>query len=313
MDISSTQLLDPTVEPEVHVARGDPPRATVEVPQTRPTALVTGATDGIGRAVSHRLAGLVDTLLVHGRSPQPLAALAAALAPANPGTCVVPVVADLGCFADVERLIQRVRTTYGHLDILVNNAATVGQYSSMLTEDGHELAFQVNYLAPAFLTAGLFDLLLVARRGRVVNVVCDAYRNVSTFDQDSLGDHRYHPAVAYAQSKFALVAHTASLVSACAGTRLTAVCVDPGFTETKLQRTSFGWPGASVSAAADNVLYAVTKPVNDRGFYVRGKEIVQPVSEVLQIPTQRRLDKVTGEVLDMSLPWTAMGALRMGA
>ncbi|MBP2323416.1 NAD(P)-dependent dehydrogenase (short-subunit alcohol dehydrogenase family) [Kibdelosporangium banguiense] len=221
--------------------------------------------------------------------------------------------ADLGCFADVERLIHRVRTTYGHLDILVNNAATVGQHSAMQSEDGHELTFQVNYLSPALLTAGLFDLLLVARRGRVVNVACDVYRNVTTFDQDSLCDRRYHPAVAYAQSKFALVAHTASLVSACSGTRLAVVCVDPGFTETKLQRQSFGWPGAPVSAAADNVLYAVTKPVNDRGFYVQGKKIVQPASEVLNIPTQRQLDKVTEEVLDMSLPWTATGPLRMGA
>jgi NAD(P)-dependent dehydrogenase (short-subunit alcohol dehydrogenase family) len=276
-------------------------------------ALVTGATDGIGQAVSHRLAGLVDTLLVHGRSPQLLAALAATLAPANPGTCVVPVVADLGCFGDVERLIQRVRATYGHLDILVNNAATIGHYPRTLTEDGHELAFQVNYLSPALLTAGLFDLLQVARCGRVVNVVCEAYRDVTTFDQESSDDRRNHPAVAYARSKFALVAHTASLVSACSGSRLTAVCVDPGFTETKLQRKSSGWPGASVSAAADNVLYAVTKPVHDSGFYIQGKKIVQPASEVLQVPMQRQLDKVTGEVLDMRLPWTAAGPLRMGA
>ncbi len=313
MDISATHLLDPTVGSEVRVARGDPPQADVEVRQTRPTALVTGATDGIGRAVSQRLAGLVDTLLVHGRCPESLTALAATLAPANPGTSVVPVVADLGRFADVERLIQRIRTIYGHLDILVNNAATVGRHSHTLTEDGHELAFQVNYLAPAFLTAGLFDLLLVARRGRIVNVVCDAYRDVATFDQDSPGNRCYNPVVAYAQSKFALVAHTASLVSACSGTRLTAVCVDPGFTETKLQRQSFCWPGGPVSAAADNVLYAVTKPVHDLEFYVQGKKIVQPLSEVLQIPVQRQLDKVTGEVLDMSLPWTATGPLRMGA
>jgi NAD(P)-dependent dehydrogenase (short-subunit alcohol dehydrogenase family) len=309
MDNSPTQVLDTTVEPEVCVVRGVPPG----VSQTRPMALVTGATDGIGEAVSHRLAGLVDTLLVHGRCPQLLAALAATLAPANPGTCVVPVTADLGCFADVERLIQRVRTTYGHLDILVNNAATIGQYPRMLTEDGHELAFQVNYLSPALLTAGLFDLLQVARCGRVVNVVCDVYRNVTTFDQDSSDDRRHVQAVAYARSKFALVAHTASLVAACTGSPLTAVCVDPGITETKLQRTSFGWPGAPVSAAADNVLYAVTKPANDSGFYVQGKKIVQPAPEVLQIPMQRHLDKVTEEVLGTRLPWTASGALRMGA
>jgi NAD(P)-dependent dehydrogenase (short-subunit alcohol dehydrogenase family) len=309
MDISSAQFLGTTVEPEVRAVRGVPPA----VSSTRPTALVTGATDGIGQAVSHRLAGLVDTLLVHGRCPQLLAALAATLAPANPGTCVVPVTADLGCFADVERLIQRIRETYGHLDILVNNAATIGQYPRTLTEDGHELAFQVNYLSPALLTAGLFDLMQVTRSGRVVNVVCDVYRNVTTFDQDSSDDRRHHQAVAYARSKFALVVHTASLVSACSGSQLTAVCVDPGFTETKLQRKSFGWPGAPVSAAADNVLYAVTKPMNDSGFYVQGKKIVQPASEVLQIPMQRQLDKITEEVLGIRLPWAAAGALRMGA
>lgn len=309
MDISSTQVLDTPVEREAPVVR----RVPLGPAQTRPTALVTGATAGIGQAVSHRLAGLVDTLLIHGRSPQLLAGLAATLAPANPGTCVVPVTADLTSFADVERLIQRVRTVYGHLDILVNNAATIGQHPRTLTEDGHEVAFQVNYLSPALLTAGLFELLQVAGCGRVVNVVCDAYRSVATFDPDRSDDRRYSQMDAYARSKFALVVHTASLVSACAESRLTAVCVDPGFTETKLQRKSFGWSGAPVSAAADNVLYAVTKPVNGSGFYIQGKKIVQPTSDVMQVPMQRQLDEVTREMLGMRLPWTPTGVLRMGA
>jgi NAD(P)-dependent dehydrogenase (short-subunit alcohol dehydrogenase family) len=308
MHSSSIDCLVMPVAPDPSIARMVHPRVSVESVERRPIALITGATDGIGRAVAHRVAGLVDTLLIHGRCAEPLTELAATLAPAHPGTSIVPVMAELASFSDVDRLIQRIRTTYDRLDILINNAATAGQYPRIETEDGHELAFQVNYLSPVMLTAGLFDLVCQAKSGRIVNVVCDLYRHAAPFQQDSVHNGRYHPVVAYAKSKLALVAHTASVAGALVGSTCGAVCVDPGIAETKLQRKTFGWPGSPVSAAADNVLYAVTMPQNDGGFYIRGKKLVQPEPEVLQPAVQRQFDRIAAELLDMRFPWSEQAA-----
>lgn len=268
-------------------------------------ALVTGATDGIGEAVSHRLAGIVDTLLVHGKSPSLLSALAAELAPAHPGTSIVPVVADLRSFADVRRMTASIRATFDHLDILINNAATAGQHPRILTEDGNEPIFQVNYLSPVLLVAELFDLLRAAKYCRIVNVVCAIHRQARTIEQGCVDGRRYHPVVAYAQSKFALAVHTASLASALSGSSCTAVCLDPGVADTKLRRKLVVLPGGVVSTAADNVLYATTMRPRLHEFYLQGKEILQPEPEVLCVPVQRKLEQVTEDMLGRQLPWCA--------
>lgn len=300
MENKPTRFLTSPGEVSVRAALAN---ENLEPGETRLTALVTGATDGIGEAVSRRLAGIVDTLLVHGRCPRLLAALAATLAPANPGTSIVPVAADLSSFTEVRRMTQSLRDTFDHLDVLVHNAGTAGHHRHMLTEDANELTFQVNYLSPALLTAELFDLLRAAGRSRIVNVVCDLYRHVKDVNHNSSDERRYHPIAAYAQSKFALAVHTASLARAVAGSDCSVVCLDPGAADTKLRRKLNSSPGNSLAEAADNVLYAVTMPRKPEGFYLRAKSLVPPEPEVLQAWVQGKLDQVTEKLLDRRLPW----------
>ncbi|UMP06799.1 SDR family NAD(P)-dependent oxidoreductase [Amycolatopsis sp. EV170708-02-1] len=283
--------------------RGRSEWRTVASPGQRLLALVTGATDGIGEAVSHRLAGIVDTLLVHGKSASLLSALAAELAPAHPGTSIVPVLGDLRSFADVRRMTASIRMTFDHIDILINNAATAGRHPRAVTEDGNESIFQVNYLSPVLLVAELYDLLRAARCCRVVNVVCDIHRQARAIGSGCDDSRRYHPLIAYAQSKFALAVHTATLASAFAESRCTAVCLDPGVAETKLRRKLVVLPGGVVSEAADNVLYAATMRPMPREFYLRGKEIVQPEPELLRAHVQRELEVMTVGALGRRLPW----------
>lgn len=269
-------------------------------------ALVTGATDGIGCAVAHRLAGLVDTLLIHGRHPTSLMELAASLAPANPGTTIIPLKADLASFAEIRYMINRVCGTLDRLDILVNNAATAGIYPRTLSGDGHEMTLQVNYLAPVMLTAGLFPLLTTPAQSRIVNVVCSSQKNVKLRWHDMSLEQRYHPVTAYAQSKLALTLHTAGLADILADSSCSAVAVDPGTADTKLHRRAFGWLTGPVAAAADSVLYAITASTGVKGSYFEQKLRIQPPAEHSSPHVQRHLDRITTNMLNIHLPWVDM-------
>jgi NAD(P)-dependent dehydrogenase (short-subunit alcohol dehydrogenase family) len=269
-------------------------------------ALITGATDGIGNAVAHRLAGLVDTLLIHGRCPNSLMELAASLAPANPGTTIIPIKADLASTAEIRYLVNRVCGLLDRLDIIVNNAATAGIYPRTLSSEGHEMTLQVNYLAPVMVTAGLFPLLTASEQSRIVNVVCCAQKNVKLRWHDLSLEQRYHPVTAYAQSKLALTLHTTGLADIMADSSCGAVCVDPGTADTKLHRRAFGWPAGPVAAAADCVLYAITAPTTTKGCYFERKQVIQPPAELLSPHVQQHLDRITASMLNIHLPWVDM-------
>jgi len=106
------------------------------------TILVTGSTDGLGRALTQQLASEGVRVLAHGRSQARLDALVEQ----TPGD-VVPLLADLASLAEVARLCEQVLAWTDRLDVLVNNAAVgfgadVGQAPREVSQDGIELRFQ---------------------------------------------------------------------------------------------------------------------------------------------------------------------------
>ena len=126
------------------------------------TILITGATDGLGRALAGRLAADGETLILHGRDAARLQRTAAeiqAIGAARPTT----VLADLSELAQVRRLATEVRGLTHRLDVLVSNAG-IGSgepdgRDRRVSADGYELRFAVNYLAGFLLTLELLPLL----------------------------------------------------------------------------------------------------------------------------------------------------------
>ena len=133
------------------------------------TILVTGATDGLGRALATRLAADGVSVLAHARSEQ---RGREALGDLLDGDGDVRLVTgDLASLAEVRALADQVPD---RLDALVNNAGIgtswPGDGTRMESADGYELRFAVNYLAGFLLAALLRDRLAAAAPARIVNV-----------------------------------------------------------------------------------------------------------------------------------------------
>jgi NAD(P)-dependent dehydrogenase (short-subunit alcohol dehydrogenase family) len=189
------------------------------------TVLVTGATDGLGRALAERLAGEGATVLAHARNEQRgQEALSGLLA--GPGD-VKLVVGDFASLAGVNALADQVPD---RLDVLVNNAGIGGTLPGdgqrLESEDGYELRFAVNYLAGFLLAARLRDRLVAAAPARIVNVA-SAGQMAIDFD-DVMLEHDYSGTRAYCQSKLAQIMHAFDLAEELGDQGVTATALHPG-------------------------------------------------------------------------------------
>ncbi len=123
---------------------------------TNRTALVTGATNGIGKAIALRLAVESAFVLVHGRDRDRAETVVTRIRDA--GGTAQAVIADLGAGPDAVRaLAAEASAVRGGIDILVNNAAALIPGQSMLevTDEQLAAALTVNVAAPIVLTASL--------------------------------------------------------------------------------------------------------------------------------------------------------------
>jgi NAD(P)-dependent dehydrogenase (short-subunit alcohol dehydrogenase family) len=234
---------------------------------TTGTALITGTTSGLGRALAIELHGRGWTVLAHGRDEAKLTDLAE-----TTGGGVTTLKADLSSLAEVRTLAERVGERVARLDVLVNNAA-VGfgppGAAREVSADGHELRMAVNYLAPVLLTRLLLPLLRAAAPARVVNVGSIGQIPFDPADVDFTQD--YYGVHAYRRSKLALVAHTFDLAEELRGQGVAVNCVHPaGFMDTPMIRESGITPLSTVDEGLTAVLAQITDAEVGTGRFYSG-------------------------------------------
>ena len=159
------------------------------------------------------------------------------------------------------------------------------------TQDGHELTFQVNYLAPYLLTTKLVPRL-ASGGGRVVNVSSVTHSGGNINWKNPAGEHQYWPLAAYAQSKLALTMYTRSLAEA-GGASFTALSVHPGVFGTGLL-PMYGRVGRPAEEAAPILatLGSPAHPVVDGGYY-DGLSLAKPAALVDNPRARSRLAKLS--------------------
>jgi NAD(P)-dependent dehydrogenase (short-subunit alcohol dehydrogenase family) len=192
------------------------------------TVLITGATDGLGKRLAIKLAQDGARVLVHGRDQAKGKTVLAEIRAATGNPDLEFYRADLAVLAEVRDLARAVAAEHKRLDILINNAgvALFADNARVVTLDGHELHFQVNYLSPFLLTHLLLPLIKASAPARVINVSSLGQAAID-FD-DVMLESDYSPMRAYCQSKLAQVMFTIDLAAQLAGSGVSITALHPG-------------------------------------------------------------------------------------
>ena len=211
------------------------------------TILITGSTDGIGLEAARMLVSRGQHVLLHGRNQSKLEEAEKTLSALPGGGRVESYVADLSRMADVEALAKAVAEKHAKLDVLINNA---GVYNAPdpVTQDGLDVRFAVNTIAPYLMTQRLLPLL--GTSGRVVNLSSAAQSPVdpkALAGQVSLSD-----GAAYAQSKLALTMWSRSLALSLKDHGPAIIAVNPGsMLGSKMVKQAFGVAGRDIRIGAE--------------------------------------------------------------
>lgn len=227
------------------------------------TIFITGATDGLGRALADRLAADGATLILHGRDRGKLDRTADDIHEAHGVDRPRTVLADLAELAQVRALAADVRAATDHLDVLVSNAGIGGGEPDGRTRrtsaDGYELRFAVNYLAGFLLTLELLPLLRASAPARIVNVASIGQEAID-FD-DLLLERDYNGMRAYCQSKLAQIASGFELASRLPASEVTVNSLHPAtYMPTKMVLQEVGYHIDSVEKGVAATHRLVTDP-----------------------------------------------------
>jgi NAD(P)-dependent dehydrogenase (short-subunit alcohol dehydrogenase family) len=261
------------------------------------TVLVTGASDGLGRALATRLAGDGATVLAHARSEERGREALGDLLD-GPGD-VRLVVGDLASLAGVRALADQVPD---RLDALVNNAgigtSLPGDGERMESADGYELRFAVNYLAGFLLAALLRDKLVASAPARIVNVA-SAGQMAIDFD-DVMLERGYDGVRAYCQSKLAQVMHAFDLAEELGDDGVTVTALHPGtYMPTKMVYHAGVTPATPLEQGVEATWRLVADPAlrGVSGQYFFGTREARADAQAYDARARRRLRELSQQLV----------------
>jgi NAD(P)-dependent dehydrogenase (short-subunit alcohol dehydrogenase family) len=258
--------------------------STADIPSlSGKTAVVTGATGGLGYETAMALASAGAFVILTGRSEAKGLRAIEGICERFPNALIAYEHLDLASLASVADFARRFAASNEQLDLLVNNAGVMALPKRQLTEDGFEMQLGTNYLGHYALTARLLPQLRRAKAARVVNLSSLAHRSGAIDFDDLQGKHSYRPWRAYCQSKLAMLMFSLELQrrSLAGGWGLMSLGAHPGYARTDLIPNGPGansfqsrvgrWlqPLISQSAAegALPTLLAATSPAAEPGGY----------------------------------------------
>ena len=254
---------------------------TQPVPPSPRTALLTGATSGIGQWTALGLAKAGFRVIAVGRDEARARQLVKWVRDKHGLAEIETTLADLSLMAEVRRLASDVKSRAPQLDLLVNNAGLLCNHR-IETREGHELTLAVNHLAPFLLTRELLPLL--ASAARIVNVGSSSSDKAQIDPNDLEWKMRpWSMYKAYGQSKLALMLTSFELARRL-GQTPTVNVVHPGTVGTRIGNLGGGL----------GVAWALMKPV-----------LLTPeagAQTTLHVATNPALASVTGRYFKKSAP-----------
>ncbi|MGY2873673.1 NAD(P)-dependent dehydrogenase (short-subunit alcohol dehydrogenase family) [Marmoricola sp. URHA0025 HA25] len=260
------------------------------------TILITGATDGLGRALALDLAGRGAEVWVHGRSDERGEKTLAEIRGEHPDARLHWVRADLAKLDEVRDLAAAMSGV--PIDVLVSNAGIGSEDERQESADGFELHFAVNYLAGYLLTRSLLPTLTATARdggeARIV-MVSSLGQQAIEFD-DVMLERGYSGMRAYCQSKLAQIMFAFDLADELAGTGVTANALHPAtYMPTKMVAhpisTIAEGEGATARLAVDPDVEGVT------GRFFDGLREARAHDQAYDAEARRRLRELSEELV----------------
>lgn len=202
--------------------------------------VITGATYGIGLAAAEALAARGARLAIVARNRSRAAVAVAHIEQAASGGGSVDVLfADLSSQAAVRALAAEVLERYATVHVLVNNAGAVFR-RRQIGEDGIEVTWALNHLAPFLLTNLLLERLKESAPARIVTTTSDAHRGARVPFDDLNAERAWRSwgFRRYGETKLANVLFTVELARRLEGTGVTANCFHPGVVASGFNRNN---------------------------------------------------------------------------
>ena len=200
------------------------------------TALVTGATGGLGFEMARMLASAGAHVILAGRNAEKGADALVRIRSMGPKADILFELLDLGSLASIAEFGARMRAIGKPIDILINNAGVMAPAHRKITSDGFELQFGTNHLGHFALTGHMLPLLVLAKEPRIA-IISSAAANRGRIDFDNLqAERHYRPIAAYGQSKLAnlLFARHLQQLSDRYGWNILLASAHPGFARTDI-------------------------------------------------------------------------------
>jgi NAD(P)-dependent dehydrogenase (short-subunit alcohol dehydrogenase family) len=202
------------------------------------TAIVTGGTRGIGRAVAEGFVAGGANVVVASRKAEACVETASALNAMGPGRCVA-LAAHMGDLDDIAAIVAAAVGEFGGIDVVVNNAANaLAQPIGAFTTDAWDKSFAVNVRGPVFLIQGALPHLERSGHASIINVISAGAFLASSFVS------------MYAAGKSAMMSFTRSMAAQLAPNGIRVNALAPGTVDTDMVRNNGPEAAASMAKAS---------------------------------------------------------------
>lgn len=232
------------------------------------TALITGATKGIGLAIAQTLAQRGYDLMLMARSQPDLAALQAALKQQYPAQTISIFAGDVRQWEAIEACVQQAKTDLGRLDVLVNNAgiATKTQLLQEQSIEAIDATIDTNLKGPIYLMKAVIPLMVNQGGGMIININSIA------------GKEAFPYWSTYCASKFGLTAMTDAVRDEQRQNNIKLVSVFPGAVDTPI------WKGLEPDLNPDHTQMIKPQSIADAVVYLLDQPAEVMVQDLMLTP-----------------------------